>query len=400
MGLFFNKKAKVIEPRFKRVFLIVLDSVGIGEANDAGAWNDIGANTLKHTLECTTHQFKNLAKFGLFNLLNETNINTMGYYCIAKPKSNGKDTLTGHLEMMGVYTDVPFRTFSDNGFPPKLIKEIEMKTGRKVIGNCNASGTEIIKELGEESIKTGSIIVYTSADSVLQVAAHESVIPVPELYNICEMIRKTTLKDEWKVGRVIARPFTGQYPNFIRTANRHDYALDPKEPTVLDKLKEAKLDVISVGKIADIFNNCGITESNKTADNKDGIRKIMEMVRKDFKGLCFINLNDFDSKYGHRRNAVGYADALREFDESIPHMLSRLKDDDLVIITADHGNDPSFRGTDHTRENVPVFIFSPQFKTPGRLENFETFADIGATIAENFNVAKPSIGESVLKKLK
>ena len=400
MGLFFNKKAKVIEPRFKRVFLIVLDSVGIGEANDAGAWNDIGANTLKHTLECTTHQFKNLAKFGLFNLLNETNINTMGYYCIAKPKSNGKDTLTGHLEMMGVYTDVPFRTFSDNGFPPKLIKEIEMKTGRKVIGNCNASGTEIIKELGEESIKTGSIIVYTSADSVLQVAAHESVIPVPELYNICEMIRKTTLKDEWKVGRVIARPFTGQYPNFIRTANRHDYALDPKEPTVLDKLKEAKLDVISVGKIADIFNNCGITESNKTADNKDGIRKIMEMVRKDFKGLCFINLNDFDSKYGHRRNAVGYADALREFDESIPHMLSRLKDEDLVIITADHGNDPSFRGTDHTRENVPVFIFSPQFKTPGRLENFETFADIGATIAENFNVAKPSIGESVLKKLK
>jgi phosphopentomutase len=214
------------------------------------------------------------------------------------------------------------------------------------------------------------------------------------------MIRKTTLKDDWKVGRVIARPFTGQYPNFVRTANRHDYALNPKEPTVLDKLKDAKYDVISVGKIADIFNNCGITESNKTADNTDGIRKIMEMVRKDFKGLCFINLNDFDSKYGHRRDAVGYADALREFDEAIPHMLSRLRDDDLLIITADHGNDPTFRGTDHTRENVPVFIFSPQFKTPGKLEDFETFANIGATIAENFNVAKPSIGESILRNLK
>ncbi len=400
MGLFFKKKEKVIEPRFKRVFLIVLDSAGIGEAHDSAAWNDIGVNTIKHTLECTTHQFKNLAKFGLFNLLNETTVNTMGYYCIAKPKSNGKDTLTGHLEMMGVYTDVPFKTFTDTGFPPKLIKEIEMKTGRKVIGNCNASGTEIIKELGEESIKTGSLIVYTSADSVLQVAAHESVIPVPELYNICEMIRKTTLKDDWKVGRVIARPFTGQYPNFVRTANRHDYALNPKEPTVLDKLKDAKYDVISVGKIADIFNNCGITESNKTADNTDGIRKIMEMVRKDFKGLCFINLNDFDSKYGHRRDAVGYADALREFDEAIPHMLSRLRDDDLLIITADHGNDPTFRGTDHTRENVPVFIFSPQFKTPGKLGDFETFANIGATIAENFNVAKPSIGESILRNLK
>lgn len=385
---------------FKRIFLIVMDSVGIGEAKDADKFDDLNTNTVLNIIKKTNVELPNLDKLGLHNLLYHDNLETISYYTRGNEISNGKDTLTGHLEMMGVITKKPFKTFLETGFPKELINELEEKTGRKVIGNIAASGTEIIKELGEESIKTGSIIVYTSADSVLQVAAHESVIPVPELYNICEMIRKTTLKDDWKVGRVIARPFTGQYPNFIRTANRHDYALDPKEPTVLDKLKEAKLDVISVGKIADIFNNCGITESNKTADNKDGIRKIMEMVRKDFKGLCFINLNDFDSKYGHRRNAVGYADALREFDESIPHMLSRLKDDDLVIITADHGNDPSFRGTDHTRENVPVFIFSPQFKTPGRLENFETFADIGATIAENFNVAKPSIGESVLKKLK
>lgn len=401
MGLFFKKKKEEKKyKRFKRVFVIVLDSVGIGEADDAGAWDDINAHTLKHTLECTTHQFKNLAKFGLFNLLEDKDINTMSYYCKGKPKSNGKDTLTGHLEMMGVYTDVPFRTFTEDGFPSKLIKELEIKTGRKIIGNCNASGTEIIERLGEEHIKTGSIIVYTSADSVLQVAAHESVIPLEELYRICEIARKSTLKDEWKVGRVIARPFTGEPGKFVRTAGRHDYALDPKEPTVLDKLKVKNLDVISVGKIADIFNNNGITESNKTVDNTDGIRHIMNMVRRDFTGLCFINLNDFDSKYGHRRDAVGYADALREFDEAIPHMLSRLTDEDLLIITADHGNDPTFKGTDHTRENVPVFIYSSSFRNPGRLENFETFANIGATIADNFNVEKPSIGESVLRKLK
>lgn len=394
----FSKKEKP-KYRFKRIFLIVLDSVGIGEANDAGGYGDVDCNTIKHTLQFTTHQFNNLGKFGMFNLLNDTNIATTAYYCKGNPKCSGKDTLTGHLEMMGIDTKVPFQTFP-NGFPEHLIKELEMKTGRKVIGNCVASGTAIIDELGEEHMKTGNIIVYTSADSVLQIAAHESIISLQELYKICEIARSITLKDEWKVGRVIARPFIGNPGNFTRTSNRHDYALDPEGITVLDKLQQKNYDVISIGKISDIFNNKGITLLSKTIDNNDGIKKIMEIERKDFTGICFANLNDFDSLYGHRRNAVGYADALREFDEVLPRLLAHINDDDLLIITADHGNDPTYQGTDHTREKVPVFIYSPQFTKPGRLEDLKTFADIGATIAENFQVEKPDIGNSFLNKLK
>ena len=311
----------------------------------------------------------------------------------------GKDTLTGHLEMMGINTKIPFKTFPD-GFPDELIKELEKNIGRKVIGNCVASGTEIIEKLGEEHMKTGNIIVYTSADSVLQIAAHEDVVPLSELYDICLTARKLTLSDEFKVGRVIARPFKGTPGNFERTSNRHDFSLDPNGITVLDSLMKSHYDVLSIGKIADIFNNKGITLSAKTKNNTDGIKRIIEALRKDFTGLCFANLNDFDSLYGHRRNVVGYADALREFDDAIPHFLNYLNDDDLLIITADHGNDPTYRGTDHTREKVPVLIYSQQFKQPKRLENLSTFADIGATIADNFAVNKPSIGTSFLKKLK
>ena len=248
-------------------------------------------------------------------------------------------------------------------------------------------------------MKTGDLIVYTSADSVLQIAAHEDIIPVKELYNICQIARELTLQDKWKVGRVIARPFIGTPSNFIRTANRHDYALNPASKTVLDYLKDADYDVISIGKIADIFNNCGITESKKTKDNTDGIKKIIEQTKRDFTGLCFANLNDFDSKYGHRRNIEGYGLAIKEFDNSLEEIINNVGED-LLIITADHGNDPGYKGTDHTRENTPVLIYSKQFKEPKRLENLKTFADIGASVADNFNVEKPKIGTSFLRKLK
>lgn len=392
-------KRKKMTYDYKRIFLIILDSVGVGEAKDAANFGDVGAHTLKHVVENTTHEYKNLAKFGLFNVINDANFPTMGYFTKAKPIANGKDTLTGHLEMMGVITKIPFKTFTTTGFPIELITKLEEETGRKVIGNCNASGTEIIERLGKEHMETGSIIVYTSADSVLQIAAHENIVPLDELYNICEIARNLTLKDEWKVGRIIARPFIGEPGNFTRTGNRRDYALDPASTTVLDNLKETGYNVISVGKISDIFNSKGITSDNHTADNTEGIRTLMKKIHEEFTGLCFVNLNDFDSKYGHRRDVKGYGDALREVDEAIPHILSKLNDDDLLIITADHGNDPTFKGTDHTRENVPVFIYSNRIKKPGKLEELNTFADIGATIADNFNVKIP-YGESFLDKLK
>lgn len=383
---------------FNRIFLIVLDSVGIGEAKDAASFNDIGANTFGHTVN-NKEILNNLKEIGYYNLLNDTLDKTNSYYLKAEPKSNGKDTLTGHLEMMGVITEKPFKTFLENGFPDELIKEIEKQTGRHVIGNCAASGTEIIKQLGEEQMKTGDLIVYTSADSVLQIAAHEDIIPLDELYNICKTVREITLKDEWKVGRIIARPYIGTPGNFTRTSNRHDYALDPIHKTVLDNLKDNNLDVISIGKISDIFNNCGITEVNKTKDNKDGIEKIIEKEKQNFKGLCFANLNDFDMLYGHRRDKEGYYNALKYFNDRLGDIYTNLKEDDLLIITADHGNDPTFRGTDHTRENIPVIFYSKKLKDNGRLENRKTFADIGATIADNFNVRTPN-GESILDELK
>ena len=387
--------------KFKRVFLIVLDSLGVGEAIDAKKWNDVGANTLGHILEYSPLDYPNLEKMGFLNLVGFKNIEkTDSYYTKAHPKANGKDTLTGHLEIMGIRTLIPFKTFTNTGFPKDLIDELEKRTGRKIIGNCNASGTEIIKELGEEQINTGALIVYTSADSVLQIAAHEDYIPLEELYKDCEIARELTLKDEWKVGRIIARPYIGEVGNFIRTGNRKDYALDPVSNTVLDNLKNNGYDVIGIGKINDIFNGCGITKTTHTGDNQEGIDLILKTLDEKFNGLCFANLNDFDSKYGHRRNIKGYAEAIKVFDNYLPQIKSKLNKDDLMIITADHGNDPSYKGTDHTRENTPVLIYSPSFKDTKHLKELDCFSDIGATIADNFDVELPVVGKSFLGKLK
>lgn len=387
--------------KFNRVFLIVLDSLGVGEAIDAKKFESEGANTLGHILKYNPIDYPNLEKMGFLNLVNYKNIEkTDSYYTKAHPKANGKDTLTGHLEMMGIRTLIPFKTFTKTGFPKELIDELEKRCKRHIIGNCDASGTEIIKQLGEEQMKTGDLIVYTSADSVLQIAAHEDIIPLEELYEDCAIARELTLKEEWKVGRIIARPYIGTKGNFIRTGNRKDFALDPVSDTVLDNLKNNGFDVIAIGKINDIFNGCGITKTTHTGNNLEGINLILETEKKDFNGLCFANLNDFDSKYGHRRNIKGYAEAIKEFDNYLGEIKSNLKDDDLLIITADHGNDPSYMGTDHTRENTPVLIYSKKFKDPKHLKELDCFSDIGATIADNFKVPMPIVGKSFLTKLR
>lgn len=384
---------------YKRIFLIVLDSLGIGHAKDADAFHDAGANTLGHIIENTAISLPHLEQLGFLHLINQGKGEPIGCYTKGNEMSNGKDTLTGHLEMMGVITTEPFQTFTETGFPKELLTQIENFSGRKVIGNCNASGTEIIERLGKEQMETGALIVYTSADSVLQIAAHEDVIPLEELYRICEYTRQITLDETWKLGRIIARPYTGNPGSFVRTGNRHDYALDPAHDTVLDHLKNAGFDVIAIGKISDIFHHCGITKSLKTKDNRDGIATIIEALKMDFQGLCFANLNDFDSKYGHRRDVVGYGKAIVEFDQQLPNILDMLQADDLLIITADHGNDPTFRGTDHTREQIPVLFYSKQMKHGKELPELDTFAAIGATIADNFNVSHNDIGTSLLKNI-
>lgn len=389
--------------KFKRVFLIVLDSLGVGEAIDASNYGDTGASTLGHIKDNYNLFIPNLTKLGFLNTLNmSANDDADGYYTIARPTNKGKDTLSGHYEMMGVRCQYAFPSFTENGFPEELIKEIEKQTGYKVIGNVAASGTEIIKELGERQLQTKELIVYTSADSVLQIAAHEGVIPLENLYKICEVVRKITdSKEEWRVGRVIARPFKGKTKDdFYRTPNRKDFALNPPMKSVLEKLEDKKLSVISVGKIYDIFNGQGITKKVTSKNNKDGVDKILDIMDKRFTGLCFANLNDFDMLYGHRRDVPGYAKAIEELDVEIPMILNKLNNDDLLIITADHGNDPTFKGTDHTRENTPVLIYSRVFKEPKILPIMNTFADIGATIADNFDVDAPMIGTSYLNELK
>lgn len=388
--------------KFKRVFLVVLDSLGVGEAIDASNYGDEGANTLKHINEANELFIPNLKKLGFLNTINMSfNDEVEGYYTIARPTNKGKDTLSGHYEIAGVRCSYAFPTFPD-GFPSSLIEEIERLTGRRVIGNVSASGTEIIKELGERHMETGELIVYTSADSVLQIAANESIIPLQELYKICEVVRKLTdSREEWRVGRVIARPFKGKKrEDFVRTTNRRDFALDPPSKSILEKLIDNKLSVISIGKIYDIFNGKGITKKISSGNNKEGVDKLLDIMDKKFTGLCFANLNDFDTLYGHRRDAQGYARAIEEFDVEIPMILNKLNNDDLLIITADHGNDPTFKGTDHTRENTPVLIYSRIFKEPKVLPIMNTFADIGATIADNFGIDKPMIGTSYLDELK
>ncbi|UOQ48048.1 phosphopentomutase [Gracilibacillus caseinilyticus] len=389
---------------FKRVFLIVLDSVGIGEAPDAEQFNDSGADTLGHiAAHMNGLNMPNIGLLGLSNIREikgiEKAAKPMAHYTKMQEASNGKDTMTGHWEIMGLHIEQPFQTFPD-GFPEDLIQTLEEKTGRKIIGNKPASGTEIIEELGEHHVKTGDLIVYTSADSVLQICAHEDVIPLDELYEICETARALTMNETYMIGRVIARPFVGEVGNFERTSNRHDYALKPFGRTVMNELADASFDVVALGKISDIYDGEGVTSSIRTKDNDDGMEKFIQSMDDEFHGLHFLNLVDFDAKYGHRRDPRGYGEALEAFDGRLPEMLAKLQEDDLFIITADHGNDPVHHGTDHTREYVPLLVYHNQIAEGKELPIRETFADIGATIADNFGVTLPVNGKSFLKDIK
>jgi phosphopentomutase len=389
---------------FKRIFLVVMDSVGIGEAPDAKSFGDIGADTLGHIAEKMDGlHMPNMAKLGLGNIRQlkgiEKAIKPWGVYTKMQESSAGKDTMTGHWEMMGLNIEIPFRVFPD-GFPDELIQELEKRSGRKVIGNKPASGTAILDELGEEHMKTGAIIVYTSADSVLQIAAHEEIVPLDELYKICEIARELTLDERYMIGRVIARPFIGQPGNFKRTANRHDYALKPFGRTVMNELKDSGLEVISIGKISDIYNGEGVTKSLRTVSNQDGMDKLIDTLGMDFTGISFLNLVDFDALYGHRRDPIGYGKALEEFDARLPEVFAKMQDGDLLMITADHGNDPVHPGTDHTREYVPLLVYSKRMNEGVELPVRQAFSDLGATIAENFNVNMPEHGTSFLKDLK
>ena len=326
----------------------------------------------------------------------------LGYQMKLKESSVGKDTMTGHWEMMGLYITTPFKTFTDTGFPQELLDELSEKTGHGIVGNKSASGTVILDELGEHQMKTGDMIVYTSADSVLQICGHEETFGLDELYRCCEIARELTLRDEYKVGRVIARPYIGEGKgHFVRTSNRHDYALKPYGRTVLNVLKDNGYDVISVGKINDIFDGEGITESNKSKSSVHGMEQTLEIMDRDFKGLCFVNLVDFDALWGHRRNPAGYAEELEKFDVNLGKVIEKLSQDDLLIITADHGNDPTYTGTDHTREYVPFLAYSPAMSGSGVLGEKQSFATIGATVADNFNLEMPenTIGKSVLNEL-
>lgn len=393
--------------KYKRVFTIVIDSLGAGEMPDAAKYGDAGTDTIGHISESVdSFVIPNLQKLGIANLHKLKQVEAveapLSHYGKLREASTGKDTMTGHWEMMGLHITKPFKTFTDTGFPPELIAELEKRTGHKVIGNKAASGTAILDELAEEEIATGNMIVYTSADSVLQICGNEETFGLDELYRCCEIAREITMKDEWKVGRIIARPYVGKKKGeFKRTSNRHDYALKPYGRTALNALKDNGYDVISVGKIADIFDGEGITESNKSKSSVHGMEQTIEIAQRDFTGLCFVNLVDFDALWGHRRNPQGYAEELEKFDVKLGELLPLLHDDDLLIITADHGNDPTHTGTDHTREKVPFLAYSPSMKQPGDLSEADTFAIIGATIADNFEVAMPegTIGHSILDKL-
>ena len=392
--------------QYKRIFVIVLDSLGIGAMPDAEVFGDKDVDTFGHILErMGTLHIPNLQKLGLLNLHPAGDMkgveNPLGKYMRLAEVSKGKDTMTGHWEMMGIKTETPFKTFNEHGFPPELIAELEKRCGKKVIGNKTASGTEIIEELGEEEIATGAMIVYTSTDSVMQICGNEETFDLDNLYRCCEIAREITLKDEWKVGRVIARPYVGKKKGeFQRTSNRHDYALKPTNATVLNALKDAGIDVISIGKINDIFCGEGITEAHRSKSSVHGMEQTIDVCAKDFYGLCFVNLVDFDSQWGHRRDPEGYGREIEKFDVNLGVLMEKLRQDDLLMITADHGNDPTYKGTDHTREYVPLIAYSKKMNQGGALDNENTFAVIGATVAENFGVKMPkgTIGKSVLGK--
>lgn len=392
--------------KYKRVFIIVIDSMGIGAMLDAEDFGNAGADTLGHIAETAGLRVPNLCRMGIANLRPLAGMppcgKPIGYRMALEEASSGKDTMTGHWEMMGLHITKPFKTFTETGFPPELIGELERRTGRRIIGNKSASGTEILEELGEEEIEKGRLIVYTSADSVLQICGNEETMGLETLYRYCEIARELTMREDWRVGRVIARPYVGRRRGeFKRTANRHDYALKPYGRTCLDALKDAGYDVISVGKIKDIFDGQGITAAHRSKSSVHGMEQTIELMGTDFEGLCFVNLVDFDALWGHRRDPFGYAAELERFDEKLSKALSLLREDDLLMITADHGNDPTFRGTDHTRERVPLLMYSPGMKGGGELPMEKCFAVIGAAVAENFGVTMPegTIGRSILDKL-
>ena len=392
--------------KFQRVFVIVLDSLGFGAMPDAEQYGDSNVDTIGHIAEKMQLHIPNLQKLGAANIrpINGVASVTEPLAKVTKlcEKSHCKDTMTGHWEMMGLYITKPFKTFTDTGFPSELIAELEKQTGRKIIGNKSCSGTVILDELGEEEINEGHLIVYTSADSVLQICGNEETMGLDTLYHYCEIARELTMRDEWKVGRVIARPYVGKKRGeFVRTSNRHDYALKPFGRTALNALKDAGLDVISVGKIFDIFDGEGLTESNKSKSSVHGMEQTIDIAKRNFKGLCFTNLVDFDALWGHRRNPIGYGEEIERFDKKLGELLDVLREDDLVILTADHGNDPTYIGTDHTREKVPFIAYSPSMRQGGNLPEQQTFAVIGATIADNFGVEMPegTIGHSILQIL-
>ena len=374
--------------KFKRIFTIVIDYMGIGAMPDSEKFGDVGVDTLGHIAQTVdSFQIPNLQKLGIANLKELDKVapvdKPLGYYCAMKEASNGKDTMTGHWEMMGIHTTKPFVTFTETGFPKELIDELEKRFGKEIIGNKSASGTEILEALAEQEIYEDKVIVYTSADSVLQICGNEETMGLETLYRYCEIARELTMKDEWRVGRIIARPYVGMKKGeFKRTSNRHDYALKPTGATAMNALKDAGFDVISVGKINDIFDGEGVTEIHKSKSSVHGMEQTIEIASKDFTGLCFVNLVDFDALWGHRRDPIGYGKEIEMFDEKL-------------------GHDPTYTGTDHTREKVPFIAYSPSFEGNGLLEETDTFAVIGATIADNFEVKMPegTIGSSILDRM-
>lgn len=391
--------------KFKRIFIIVADSMGIGNAPDAHLYTDKGANTFGHIADqFSDFKVSNLASLGIGNICQNKTVksvqNPKAVIARLEEQSVGKDTLTGHFEIMGLKVTEPYPSFTDTGFPDELIKKLEDFSARKVIGNKSASGTEILVELGEEQLKTGALIVYTSADSVLQIAANEEIIPLEELYRICEYARQITIENKkWQVGRIIARPFVGKTKEtFKRTTNRHDYALKPFAKTALDFLHDAGFDTLAVGKIYDIFDGQGISKTTRSKSNHEGMEITINHLKDDFTGICFTNLVDFDALYGHRRDSLGYKNAIEEFDMQLGEFMEKMNDDDLLIVTADHGNDPIHHGTDHTRELVPMLCYHKSIVGKD-LGTLKSFACIAQTICENFNTEKPTLGESFLKEL-
>lgn len=395
--------------KYRRIFTIVIDSFGIGAMDNAAEYGDSGCDTFGHIADKVPQiKIPNLIRMGLTELhpapvlTGPQPTERIGKYARLNEASNGKDTMTGHWEMMGLEIKIPFQTFTDTGFPEELIDALEKETGHRIVGNKAASGTEILDELAEEEIKTGAMIVYTSSDSVLQICGNEETFGLDELYRCCKIARELTMKPEWRVGRVIARPYVGRKKGeFKRTSNRHDYALKPYGKTAMDALKTAGFDVISIGKIHDIFDGEGITEAERSKSSVQGMEQTIERLNQDFTGLCFTNLVDFDALWGHRRNPQGYAEELEKFDVLLGKFLEKMNDDDLVIVTADHGNDPTFKGTDHTKERVPILAYSPSMKTSGRITDQNCFAVIGASIADNFGVKMPegTVGTSILGQL-